>query len=415
MINLFPFRIALRYFYAKKQERLVTFISAVSMIGVMIGVAALIVVMAVMNGFHTELSRNIIGLGGDINIYSYQRDIQQVDSVISELKQKPYIRKAIPLINGQGLISGSRNSSGIAVRGISLEDLDAMPQVTNNILMGNLVEFYNKNSIIIGTELAAIIGTRVGDKVRIISNNTVSTLMGTMPRAKSFNVVGVYQSGFYEYDSSVVFMNIHSARTFLSVDKDNASALQVITNDPTHAKELALAIEDDLQNAYRVVSWQSQNEQFLNALTVERSAMFTILSLIIIVAAFNIVSSQFMLVRDKTKDIAILLTMGATPNMIRTIFMINGSIIGLIGTGLGVLLGVSFALNIDSIKSWLESIAGITLFDNAIYFLSYLPSELEMMDIILVSSVSVLLCFIATLYPASRAANLKPVEALRYE
>ena len=415
MFNLFPFKIAFRYFYAKKQERLVTFISAVSMLGVMIGVAALIVVMSVMNGFHVELSKNIIGLGGDINIYSYKRDIQDFPDVATIVSQHDAVSKVIPIINGQGLVGGSRNSAGVVIRGISLDDLDALPQVTGNIIMGNLMEFYNKNSIIIGSELAANIGARLGDRLKIISNNTVSTLVGTMPRAKAFNVVAIYQSGFYEYDASVIFMNIHSARTFMSVAPNDASALQITTNDPTDADAIASNIDDRLEGNLRVVSWQSQNEQFLNALKVERTAMFTILSLIIIVAAFNIVSSQFMLVRDKTKDIAILMTMGATPNMIRAIFMINGSIIGVIGTALGVILGVGFARNIDAIKSSLESLVGISLFDNAIYFLSHLPSQLEVMDIILVSMVSVLLCFLATLYPAGRAAKLNPVEALRYE
>lgn len=414
MCYKFSSKVAFRYFFAKKNERFVSFISKFSLIGVMIGVAALIVVMSVMNGFRAELAKNIIGLNSDITITAGGRHINNSDAIIEKLSKELFIDNSTSLVAGQGLAVGPRTSSGVIIKGVRLSDLSQKHQITNNIIFGDLLEFNDVNNIAIGAELANNLGVRLGDRVKIISSQVISTAFGSMPRTKDFIVATIFSSGLYDFDSATILMPISTALALLSLE--NVNMIEVNSKNPDNSsiyvKELLRSLDDPNIN---ISSWQEQYAQFFNALKVERMAMFTILSLIILVAAFNIISSLFMLVKDKTHDIAILRTMGASKKDIMLIFVINGMMIGTIGTFLGVVLGYSFAANIENIRRFLEKMTGVQLFDYALYFLMHLPSKIEISNVIGVTALSLALCFLATIYPAYRAASTDPVEAMRYE
>lgn len=410
----FILKIAFRYFRAKKNEKFVSIISGVSLIGITIGVAALIVVMSVMNGFHYELTKNIIGLNGDVTITPISPIIANYSEIKEKLLNKYYVKFVIPSVTGQALALGRRTNSGVIIKGIDLSDLESKNAILQNVSSGSFTNFAGKDVVAIGNELAINLGVQVGAKIKLISPNSISTVFGTMPRSKEFMLIATFTSGMYDYDSATILMPIIAAQNFLSFD-EVINLIEVVTIRPNDAEFFAWDIQNIIGEQLKATSWQKSHLQFLNALAVERVAMFTILSLIIIVAAFNIVSSLFMLVKDKTSDIAILRTIGASTKQIMFIFICNGMFVGLLGTILGIICGTSFAYNIQSIRNILEEITGTKIFEAAIYFLYTLPSEVRTEDIILVSSISVVLCFCATIYPAYKAAKLNPVDALRYE
>ncbi|WP_341755225.1 MULTISPECIES: lipoprotein-releasing ABC transporter permease subunit [unclassified Candidatus Tisiphia] len=410
----FILKIAVRYFRAKKNERFVSIIAGVSLMGVTIGVAALIVVMSVMNGFHYELTKNIIGLNGDISITPVSRSIANYDEINKKLISQNYIKHISPSIVGQALALGKRMNSGAIIKGIDLTELKYKNQILQNVNTGDFTDFFGTDVVAVGNELASNLGVQAGTKIKLISPNSISTAFGSMPRSKEFRVVATFTSGMYDYDSATILMPLIAAQNFLSF-KEVINLIEVITIEPSNAGIYAWEIQNLLGSKLRVTSWQKSHLQFLNALAVERIAMFTILSLIIMVAAFNIVSSLFMLVKDKTSDIAVLRTIGASTRQIMLIFICNGMFIGLLGTILGIILGTSFAYNIQSIRNILEKVTGTKIFEAAIYFLYTLPSEVRLEDVILVSTISIVLCFCATIYPSYKAAKLNPVDALRYE
>lgn len=414
IFNKFIFFTAYRYFKAKKREKLVSLISGFSLLGVSIGVAALIVVMSVMNGFHRELIRNIVGLNGDIVITPIQENITNYDSILEIMKEYNAITKILPSITSQVLVLGNRSNSGALIKGISSNDLYEKTAISNNIIAGSL-ENFEGNKIALGSELALLIGAKVGMSLKLISPNIITTAFGSMPRAKEFNVVAIFNSGLYDYDLTTILMPLNASRKFLSFKDNDINLIEIYTNTPEIASDVAYDIKRLLnEEEYHIISWISSNKQFLNALAIERVTMFTILSLIIIVAAFNIISSLIMLVKDKTKDIAILRTLGATKSQVLCIFMLNGMFIGMIGTIVGVILGVSFASNINNIRQFLEKMTNTKIFDAAVYFLYSLPSDIKFLDVLYISLLAILLCFLATIYPAYKAANLNPIEALRY-
>ncbi|WP_341748302.1 MULTISPECIES: lipoprotein-releasing ABC transporter permease subunit [unclassified Candidatus Tisiphia] len=410
----FILKVAVRYFRAKKNERFVSIIAGVSLMGVTIGVAALIVVMSVMNGFHYELTKNIIGLNGDISITPVSRSIANYDEINKKLISQNYIKHISPSIVGQALALGKRMNSGAIIKGIDLTELKYKNQILQNVNTGDFTDFFGTDVVAVGNELASNLGVQAGTKIKLISPNSISTAFGSMPRSKEFRVVATFTSGMYDYDSATILMPLIAAQNFLSF-KEVINLIEVITIEPSNAGIYAWEIQNLLGSKLRVTSWQKSHLQFLNALAVERIAMFTILSLIIMVAAFNIVSSLFMLVKDKTSDIAVLRTIGASTRQIMLIFICNGMFIGLLGTILGIILGTSFAYNIQSIRNILEKVTGTKIFEAAIYFLYTLPSEVRLEDVILVSTISIVLCFCATIYPSYKAAKLNPVDALRYE
>ncbi len=410
----FSYRIAIKYFLAKKNETLVSFISGFSMLGVMIGVASLIVVMSVMNGFHLELTKNILGLNSDIVIRPYDSYFSTADELLVKIRKFPFVKQVNSVVDGQALAIGSRASSGVVIRGMSVQDLKLKSQIVDNIILGDLTEFSKNNKLILGNELAKILGVRVGDEVKLVSPNTITSVLGILPRVKDFEVAAIFNSNLYDYDAAVIIMNINSAASFLSL-AGKVNMFEVYSINPDMALSFAIEIQSKLERHAMVSSWQSSHDQILNALKVERVAMFTILSLIIVVACFNIISSLFMLVKDKTRDIAILRTIGASKYDIMLIFMINGLIIGIIGTYLGLILGLGFAFNIDSIRHFLEDMVGVKIFEPAVYLLSNLPSRIIWLDIVKIVSFSLGTSLIATIYPAYKAATINPVEAMRYE
>ncbi len=414
MLNKFTIIIALRYFRAKKNEKFVSIISGISFIGITIGVAALIVVMSVMNGFHIELTKNIIGLNGDISVTSKSKTIPDQQKIIADIVKQEFVQKISPVVAGQALALGTKTNSGVLIKGVELVDLKNKGEILGNVFAGTFEDYEGTNSVAVGFELAHNLGVSVGSKIKLISPNVISTAFGTMPRSKDFTVVAIFSSGMYDYDAATMLMPIHAAQKFLSLGNE-INLIEINVKDPEFAKIDAQLLQKELGSDVRVSSWMDNNQQFLKALAIERTAMFTILSLIIIVAAFNIVSSLFMIVKDKTKDIAILKTMGASVNQIMFIFIINGLLIGFIGTLLGILSGLFISYNVENIRLFLEQISGTKIFDAAIYFLYNLPSVVRISDVIIVGSLSLLLSLLATIYPSFKAAKLNPVEAMRYE
>jgi lipoprotein-releasing system permease protein len=367
-----------------------------------------------MNGFHYELTKNIIGLNGDISITPVSRSIANYDEINKKLISQNYIKHISPSIVGQALALGKRMNSGAIIKGIDLTELKYKNQILQNVNTGDFTDFFGTDVVAVGNELARNLGVQAGTKIKLISPNSISTAFGSMPRSKEFRVVATFTSGMYDYDSATILMPLIAAQNFLSF-KEVINLIEVTTIEPNKAENFAWEIQNLLGLRLKVTSWQKSHLQFLNALAVERIAMFTILSLIIMVAAFNIVSSLFMLVKDKTSDIAVLRTIGASTRQIMLIFICNGMFIGLLGTILGIILGTSFAYNIQSIRNILEKVTGTKIFEAAIYFLYTLPSEVRLEDVALVSTISIVLCFCATIYPSYKAAKLNPVDALRYE
>jgi lipoprotein-releasing system permease protein len=406
--------LALRYFYAKKNEKFLSIISAISLIGITIGVAALVIVMSVMNGFHIELTANIIGLNGDISVTpcrGCEMDYAKTKEVVAK---NDFVRAIVPSILGQSLAIGLKNNSGVLVRGINYENLIDKEQILSNIVAGNFDLYDSGGYVVIGVELARNLGIWVGDKVKLFSPTTLPTAFGSIPRAKEFKVAAIFRSAMFDYDAITVLMPRSVAQKLFALNSD-VNLLEVYIKKQDDVAKYSQSLQQQLGKEVYVKSWIQSNQQFLNALSIERSAMFLILSLIIIVAAFNIVSSLFMLVKDKTKDIAILRTIGASSSQVMLVFISTGMIIGTIGTFLGVGLGALFASNIDVIRQAVEHFSGIALFDPAIYFLYNLPSVVQISDIVYIAVLSLSLSLLATLYPAYRASRLNPVEAMRYE
>lgn len=417
MFSLCEKFLAFRFFFSKRKESFISINVIFSLIGITLGVATLIIVMSVFNGFRKELVTRILGINAHITIYSLEKNLDNYHDIINELQNVPEITNINVLIDAHAMITKEESASAALVKGISYQDLIKKSLIKDNIINGDINNFKQTNAIIIGDRLASKLGVRIGDNITLVAPQIHNTIIGLIPRIKDYNIVGIFSVGMHEYDSAAVFIPLQTAQIQFNY-KNSVSAIEIMTNDVNNTEQISNKIFTDLISknyAIAVNDWQKLNANFMNAVKIERNIMFLILSLIIIVAAFNIISSLIMLVNDKLKHIALLRTMGLTKAAITRIFFINGALIGLIGTSLGAICGTLFAYNIDAIKKSLESLTGLTLFDPVIYFLTDLPAEVNIVTVILVVIVSLIICFLAAIYPAWKASKLEPANILRYE
>ncbi len=412
MVMPFEIMMAGRYLRARKQEGFVSVIAGFSFLGIMIGVATLIIVMSVMNGFRQELIERILGLNGHISVYA-NNPMQEYKPLALRVADVQGVRAVFPVVESQALMSVSGAASGAIVRGMDPADFARKPIVSTSIRAGNLADFQGEG-IAIGAKMAERFRLEVGDPLTLIAPKGRSSPFGTIPRSRSYTVAVIFDVGMFEYDSGFVFMPLEAAQTFFQMNQ-SVSSLEVITDNPAHLNDIRRRIVTAVQDQAAVQDWRDMNGSFFTALQVERNVMFLILTMIILVAAFNIISSMIMLVMDKGRDIAILRTMGASRGSMMRIFMMTGASIGCAGTIFGALLGILFAANIESIRQWLQGLTGTELFSEEIYFLSKLPAIIDWQEVILVIAMAFTFSVLATLYPAWRAARLDPVEALRYE
>ncbi len=411
MSLLFEPFVAWRYLRAKRKESFISVITGFSLVGIALGVATLIIVMSVMNGFRQELIGRILGINGHMNVYAHNQPLDDYDFQSSQLRSIPGVTQVLPTIEGQALITYNGSATGVIVRGFTAESFQQKKLLFNAVAADQRANFKDSN-ILIGSALADRLHLSVGDTLQLISPRPKQSPFGAMPRTKDFTIGGIFDVGMFEYNNSFIFMPMEAAQLFFQLPQQ-VSFLEVMTVDPQKTLEIKPLIDHKLGDAYRTIDWRQNNVNFFNALQVERNVMFLILTLIILVAAFNIISSMIMLVKDKAHDIAILRTMGASKTSILKIFLLTGSSIGVFGTLTGFGLGVLIVKNIGAIQKGIEYLSGKSVFPAEIYFLSRVPAQMEWHEVIMIVGMALLLSFCATLYPAWRAARLDPVEALR--
>ncbi|MFZ1152396.1 MAG: lipoprotein-releasing ABC transporter permease subunit [Xanthobacteraceae bacterium] len=410
----FEWMLSLRYLRARRREGFISVIAGFSFIGIMLGVATLIIVMAVMNGFRQELLSKILGLNGHLLIQPLESPLTDYAAVADRISKVDGIYLAAPLVEGQALASSPFNASGVVVRGMLGADLSKLSQISHNIKQGTLDGFDNGQGLVIGVRLAEQLSVRAGDNITLVSPRGAVTPMGTTPRIKAYKIAAVFEIGMSEYDSAFVFMPLTEAQAYFNRAGD-VTAIEIYTDDPDRIDRFRQSVTDAAARPIYMIDWRQRNATFFNALQVERNVMFLILTLIVLVAALNIVSGLIMLVKDKGSDIAILRTMGATQGAMMRVFLITGASIGVVGTFVGFLLGTIVCLNIEEIRRFLSWLTNTQLFPPELYFLSKLPADMNLRETLAVLVMALGLSLLATLYPSWRAARLDPVEALRYE
>ncbi|MBN2753153.1 MAG: lipoprotein-releasing ABC transporter permease subunit [Rhodospirillaceae bacterium] len=407
--------VAFRYLRARRKEGFVSVIAGFSFAGIMLGVATLIIVMSVMNGFRTELLSRILGVNGHLAVYALGgRGIPEYDALAQRIRGVDGVTYAMPVVEGQVMATANGVNLGALVHGIAPDDLRARPIFADNIRFGDLGDFQGADAAVIGERMAQKMGISVGDRITLISPKGQATVFGSVPRVRSYAVAAIFKVGMSEYDGTYVFIPMAAAQVFF-IMPDRASQIDIGLIDADATAGIAPKINRMIGSGLSVYDWRHANSSFFNAVQVERNVMFLILTLIILVAAFNIVSGLIMLVKDKGRDIAIMRTMGATRGAILRIFLMTGASIGVVGTMAGVVLGLTFCANIEHIRRFIESLSGANLFNAEIYFLSKLPAEVDPSEVVTVVVMALVLSLAATIYPAWRAARLDPVEALRYE
>ncbi len=414
MFNAFERMVAGRYLRARRGERFVSVIAGFSLIGIALGVATLIIVMSVMGGFQVDLLSRILGFNGHLGVYGVGAKIQNYDALAGKIRGVPGVTAASPVVDGQVLLSGPRGqSAGGLVRGIEPQQFAGMAAI--KVAAGSLADFKGEDAIAIGVGLAGKFGLGVGDELTLVSPQGAATAFGTVPRVRAYKIVELFSVGMNEYDTSFVFLPLPAAQIFFQ-SPGAVSQIEVRVSDPDDVRrigrDIAAAVGD---TPVRIVDWQQNNNSFFAAVKVEQNVMFLILTLIILVAAFNVISSLIMMVKDKTRDIAVLRTFGAGRGAVMRIFLMCGASVGVTGTVLGVVLGVLFCLNIERIQGWVEAITGTSVFNPEVYYLTHLPARLNPGEVAQVVIMALSLSLLATLYPSWRAARTDPVEALRHE
>ncbi len=414
MFGPFERAVAGRYLRARRGERFVSVIAGFSLVGIALGVATLIIVMSVMGGFQTDLLNRILGFNGHLGVYATAGRLQDYDAAAAKIRSVPGVTSAVPVIDGQVLLSGPRGqSAGGLVRGIEPKQFGEMSAV--KIPAGSLADFRGEDAIAIGTGLAGKFGLGVGDELTLVSPQGAATAFGTIPRVRAYKIVALFSVGMNEYDTAYVFLPLQAAQIFFQ-SPDAVSQIEVRVDDPDNVRQIGREIGTALAGLpLRIMDWQQNNNSFFAAVKVEQNVMFLILTLIILVAAFNVISSLIMMVKDKTRDIAVLRTIGAGRGAILRIFLMCGASVGVTGTVVGVVIGVLFCLNIQEIQGWVEAVTGARVFNPEVYYLTHLPARLNPAEVMQVVVMALALSLLATIYPSWRAARTDPVEALRHE
>lgn len=403
-----------RYLRARRKEGFISVIAGFSFLGITLGVATLIIVMAVMNGFRKDLFQKIMGLNGHVIVAKIGEPFTDYTDMAAKIAAVPGVTSAIPLIEGQVMVSSNVQALGGLVRGMSEANLQSLKLVSDNVRFGTLQGFDNQTGIAIGSRLAQSLRVGLGDTITLVSPRGAATPFGTSPRSKPYVISAIFELGMSEYDRMMIFMPLLEAQKYFS-KREEVDVLEVTVENPEAVAGYAADIKTAGGPTINVSDWRTRNESFFNVLTVERNVMFIILSLIILVAGLNIVSGMMMLVKDKGRDIAVLRTMGATKGAVMRVFLITGASIGIVGTIAGFVLGVVFCWNIESIKQFVSWITNTTIFDPNIYYLTRLPAEIDPRETAGIVLMALTLSVLATLYPSWRASKLDPVEALRYE
>ncbi|MBA0902244.1 MAG: lipoprotein-releasing ABC transporter permease subunit [Candidatus Nitrotoga sp.] len=407
--------IALRYTRTKRRNHFISFISLISMLGMALGVCALIVVLSVMNGFQKEIRTRILGIAPHLQINAESNDLVDWQPTLQVIKSHPQVVAAAPFINGQGMISFDQNVQGVMVRGILPQDEKRVIDISNKMKSGSLNDLQADGfGIALGSDLARSLGAHVGDKVLLISPQGQVTPAGMMPRLKQFHVAAIFEIGMAPYDNALALIHLSDAQRLYRMD-GTVSGISARLHDLDLAPQVSAEIGRSLPRNTYVSDWTRQHANYFRAVQIEKKMMFIILSLIVAVAAFNIVSTMVMAVTDKRADIAILRTLGATPASIMRIFIVQGVIIGLVGSVLGVAGGILLTLNIDTVVPFIEKLVGMHFLSKEVYFITELPSDLQCNDVLIVAGFSFLISLLATIYPSWRASKVQPAEALRYE
>lgn len=415
--------LAFRYMRAKRREGFVSIITAFSVLGITLGVATLILVTSLMNGIREEMTANFVGVDGHITIYGASRYLMGSQHLLAEIEGKyedgGMVASVSERIEGQVMASANGRSLGAQVLGLHEYDIEKKPRIATSLSEGTLESYRQGSGVIVGEGLLRNLGLKVGQSIQLISPQGRATIAGVMPRIKSYPVVGTFKLGMHAIDSAVLLMPYAEARVYFTlpeVEGGIASAVEVTLDNPSAVREVTEQIRQLLQGQpYRVLDWQETNASVFTALQVQQRVMIVILALIILVAAFNIISSLIMLVQDKAREIAILRSMGATRGMVLRIFLLSGMSIGLIGTAAGVALGLLGAAYIDNIRQFIEKLIGQPILIENIYFLSTLPTKTDPLEVVAVIALAVALSFLSTLYPAWKAASYQPAEALQYD